>query len=73
MTEERVLSAPNRMDIPGGRPETVHVNGGLPPPNTEMVRLHGTPSVQSSIDEPEGAIEGSVAAAPTTSIDSVVK
>ena len=59
--------------MPGGSPLAVHVNGAVPPFCTLMVRLHATPIVQSSSAPcAADAIDGSVAAAPTTSIDIVL-
>jgi len=73
VTDESVSPLPpNRTVMPGGRPEAVQANGAVPPFLTEMVRVHGTPSVQSGMGETAGAIEGRLAGVPTTSIDIVL-
>ena len=65
---ESVAAGENRLDIPGGRPVAVHVNGAVPP-LTFTPRLHGTPMVQSSMNEPYGLTDGNAAGTATTAID----
>ena len=47
VTKLVVVPLPDRIDMPGGSPVAVHVNGALPPFWTRTVRLHVTPIVQS--------------------------
>src|SRR5947207_1269027 len=48
--ETRLLCEPlpERIDVPGGSPDAVHVNGAIPPLRTAIPRLHVVPTVQSS-------------------------
>ena len=71
--ETSTLDAPvlDRMDMPGGKPVAVHVNGDVPPRRTPIPRLHLTPIVQSSrLLYVDRSIDGSATGTPITSIDS---
>src|SRR5687768_7742706 len=54
----------DRLARPAGSPASVQVKGALPPEETDTLRLHGTPSVQSSKN---GKIDGSLGGTPMTS------
>src|SRR5213076_163114 len=43
LTNQLVLTLPDRMSMPGGNPWALHVNGARPPLWTPKLRVHGTP------------------------------